>query len=129
MLGHVLGGKNRTQDVYSINFVPVFPVLLVIAGACLGISTLNQDVTVWGFVLRAAPLGIGFGIFQSPNNSAIMGTAPRDQLGVVSGLLALTRTLGQTTGLPLIGALFTVQVFAGKTITPGMIDRASLGAG
>jgi EmrB/QacA subfamily drug resistance transporter len=94
--------------------------LLVIAGACLGISTLNQDVTVWGFVLRAAPLGIGFGIFQSPNNSAIMGTAPRDQLGVVSGLLALTRTLGQTTGLPLIGALFTVQVFAGKTITPGM---------
>ena len=94
--------------------------LLVIAGACLGISTLNQDVTVWGFVLRAAPLGIGFGIFQSPNNSAIMGTAPRDQLGVVSGLLALTRTLGQTSGLPLIGALFTVQVFAGKTITPGM---------
>jgi EmrB/QacA subfamily drug resistance transporter len=92
--------------------------LLVIAGACLGISTLHQNVTVWGFVLRAAPLGIGFGIFQSPNNSAIMGTAPRDQLGVVSGLLALTRTLGQTTGLPLIGALFTIQVFAGKAITP-----------
>jgi EmrB/QacA subfamily drug resistance transporter len=94
--------------------------LIVIAGACLGLSTLHEDVTGWGFVLRAAPLGIGFGIFQSPNNSAVMGTAPRDQLGVVSGLLALTRTLGQTSGLPLIGALFTVQVFAGMAITPGM---------
>jgi EmrB/QacA subfamily drug resistance transporter len=94
--------------------------LLVIAGACLGFSTLHQDVTVWGFVLRAAPLGIGFGIFQSPNNSAIMGTAPHDQLGVVSGLLALTRTLGQTSGIPLIGALFTLQVFAGRAIMPGM---------
>jgi EmrB/QacA subfamily drug resistance transporter len=94
--------------------------LLVIAGACLAISTLHQDVTVWGFVLRLALLGFGIGMFQSPNNSAVMGAAPRDQLGVVSGLLALSRTLGQSSGIPLIGALFTIQVFAGQTITPGM---------
>ncbi|NMC79291.1 MAG: MFS transporter, partial [Chloroflexi bacterium] len=31
---------------------------------------------------------------------------------ITSGLLALSRTLGQTTGLPLIGALFTANVLA-----------------
>ena len=46
------------------------------------------------------------GIFQSPNNSAIMGTAPPDKLGVVSGMLALTRTLGQSTGIAIIGAIW-----------------------
>lgn len=55
---------------------------------------------------------VGFGIFQSPNNSAIMGTAPRHRLGIASGLLSLSRTLGQTTGLPLMGALFAIQVRA-----------------
>jgi EmrB/QacA subfamily drug resistance transporter len=103
--------------------------LLVIAGACLAISTLHEDVTVWGFVLRLALLGLGFGIFQSPNNSAVMGTAPQDQLGVVSGLLALTRTLGQGSGLPLAGALFTILVFAGMPITPDLdVTHASAAA-
>jgi hypothetical protein len=60
------------------------------------------------------------GMFQSPNNSAIMGAAPREKLGVASGLLALVRTLGQTTGLPLIGMLFTAQVMAA-----GQLDQGS----
>jgi Na+/melibiose symporter-like transporter len=35
-----------------------------------------------------------------------MGTAPADKLGVVSGMLALTRTLGQSTGIAIIGAIW-----------------------
>ena len=50
------------------------------------------------------------GIFQSPNNSAIMGSVSRAHLGVASGLLSLTRTLGQTTGVALIGALWAALV-------------------
>ncbi len=94
--------------------------LLVIAGACLLISTLNADISPWGYLARLAPLGVGFGLFQSPNNSAIMGAAPRDKLGVVSGLLSLARTLGQSTGLPLMGVVFTAQVMAGGNIQAGM---------
>ncbi|MBD2778200.1 MFS transporter [Iningainema sp. BLCCT55] len=54
------------------------------------------------------PFGIGFGMFQSPNNSAILGEVPPERLGIASGLLSLSRTLGQTTGLPLLAALFAV---------------------
>ncbi len=90
--------------------------LLVIVGGCLGVTTLHPDVTITGYVLRLAPIGLGMGIFQSPNNSAIMGAVPRERLGVASGLLALSRTLGQTTGFALMGAIFTTQVLASANL-------------
>jgi MFS family permease len=84
--------------------------LLVIVGGCLAVSTLHAEVGVWGYLLRLAPLGIGFGLFVSPNNSAIMGEVPRQRLGVASGLMALSRTMGHTTGMPLFGVVFSLQV-------------------
>nr|NJM02995.1 MFS transporter [Desulfobacula sp.] len=48
-------------------------------------------------------MGAGIGTFVSPNNSAIMGMAPRHQLGIVSGMMAQSRTLGQTVGVAVIG--------------------------
>jgi MFS family permease len=86
--------------------------LLIVIGGCWSISTLSSDTTVFGYLLRVAPFGLGFGIFQSPNNSAIMGSAPPERLGVASGLLALSRNLGTTTGLPLMGAIFTATALA-----------------
>jgi hypothetical protein len=58
-------------------------------------------------------------LFQSPNNSAIMGASPRERLGVASGLTSLSRTLGNTTGLPLIGSIFTAQVLASGGLSSG----------
>jgi MFS family permease len=85
--------------------------LLVLAGGCLAVSTLHAGVSGLGYILRIAPIGIGMGLFQAPNNSAIMERAPRNRLGVASGLLGLSRAMGTSTGLPLMGALFTAQVF------------------
>jgi EmrB/QacA subfamily drug resistance transporter len=93
--------------------------LMVVIGGCLSISTLNKDVSALGYILRMVPLGMGLGIFQSPNNSAIMGAVPRERLGVASGLLALSRTLGQSTGIPLMGALFVTLVYRYGQMTPG----------
>jgi hypothetical protein len=84
---------------------------------------------VAGYVLRLAPLGIGMGMFNSPNNSAIMGAAPRERLGLASGLTALSRSLGQTSGLPLMGALFALHVRATEPLPPGAeITAAPSGA-
>lgn len=94
--------------------------LAVLAAGFLAISTLGLTTTALGYVLRFLPVGLGVGIFQSPNNSAIMGAARREQLGVVSGMLALTRTVGQTTGIALVGAAWASRTFlyAGNT-NPG----------
>jgi EmrB/QacA subfamily drug resistance transporter len=87
----------------------------------LAVSSLDAETTTLGYVLRFLPVGLGMGMFQSPNNSAIMGAAPRDRLGIASGMLAVTRTLGQTTGIATLGALWAGQVFkhAGGVLAGG----------
>jgi EmrB/QacA subfamily drug resistance transporter len=94
------------SDRYGSRIISLVGLCIIIIG-CLAMTTLSEDVTPVGFILRLVPFGIGVGFFQSPNNSAIMGSAPRDRLGFASGLLALSRTLGNATGLPLMGAIFS----------------------
>jgi hypothetical protein len=45
-------------------------------------------------------------MFQSPNNSALMGSAPREQQGVAAGSLATGRVFGQSLSVALSGAIF-----------------------
>jgi EmrB/QacA subfamily drug resistance transporter len=87
----------------------------------VALSTLSTETTAVGFMLRYVLVGIGVGLFQSPNNSAMMGTAPRERLGVASGLLAMTRNLGQTVGIAVLGALWAALVFgaAGGPVAGG----------
>lgn len=94
--------------------------LLIVAGACLSVASLDEDTSAAGYIVRLLPLGLGQGLFQSPNNSAIMGAAPRERLGIASGLLSLSRTMGQVTGLPLMGALFASRVLSLSNLPPGM---------
>ncbi len=91
------------------------------------LSTLTTETSAIGFVLRFTPIGIGMGIFQSPNNSAIMGSAPARRLGIVSGMLAFTRTVGQTTGIAMLGALWAGRVvfYAGESLSGGATKASS----
>lgn len=60
----------------------------------------------WDIAWRMAVCGVGFGMFQAPNNRAIMGNAPRARLGSAGGLLATGRLTGQTLGASLAAILF-----------------------
>jgi EmrB/QacA subfamily drug resistance transporter len=52
-------------------------------------------------------LGLGFGIFQAPNNSLIMGSVPKERLGIASGTMATMRSLGMVMGVAIAGAIFS----------------------
>jgi EmrB/QacA subfamily drug resistance transporter len=93
--------------------------LAIIAASCFLFGSLRADTSIWGFTVRFGLLGAGVGVFNSPNNSAIMGSVPRRRLGIASGLLALTRVLGQTSGLPLVGAVFSGLVMTVGVLSPG----------
>jgi EmrB/QacA subfamily drug resistance transporter len=84
--------------------------LLVLLGGFLAVSTLSTETSALGYVLRFLPIGIGIGIFSSPNNSAVMGAVPPTRLGIASGLLSVTRTLGQSAGIAALGALWASRV-------------------
>lgn len=89
---------------------------LTVAGLCIvlvsffGFQALTETTAWWQFVLIVVPLGIGMGTFQSPNNSAIMGSMPREYAGVGAGLLSITRLLGQVTGVAVLGSLWASRV-------------------
>ncbi|MFO1060311.1 MAG: MFS transporter [Dongiaceae bacterium] len=62
---------------------------------------------------RMALAGLGFGLFQSPNNRAIVTSAPRERTGGASGMLGTARLLGQTTGAALVALIFGLLPEAG----------------
>lgn len=84
---------------------------LAVAGlGYLLVSGLTPQTPTLEYILRYLPIGLGMGIFQSPNNSAVMGSAPKDRLGVASGLLSLTRVIGQMAGIAVLGAIYNTGV-------------------
>ena len=60
-----------------------------------------------------AVVGWGAGLFTAPNNSAIMGAAPRNRQGVAGAMLAAARTLGFSSGVALAGLIYTHHLGAG----------------
>jgi EmrB/QacA subfamily drug resistance transporter len=59
-----------------------------------------------GFLALLAALGVGMGLFTSPNNASIMGAAPDQQAGMASGVLNMTRGTGTALGLAVTGSVF-----------------------
>ncbi len=80
-----------------------------LAIACVGlvaISQLDAQSSTVDIVWRLVLTGVGQGLFQSPNNSALMGAAPRGQQGSAAGFLATGRVVGQSISVALAGAIF-----------------------
>jgi EmrB/QacA subfamily drug resistance transporter len=61
-----------------------------------------------GFLVLLAFIGVGMGLFTSPNNASIMGAAPEQHAGMASGVLNMTRGLGTALGLAVTGTVFAV---------------------
>jgi MFS family permease len=99
------------SDKFGTRIISVIGLFFLLIGYT-ALTTLKTNTTAAGFILRFLFVGIGMGVFQSPNNSAIMGSAPRERLGVVSGILAITRSLGQTTGIALLGSIWAGLVMS-----------------
>jgi MFS transporter, DHA2 family, multidrug resistance protein len=58
---------------------------------------------------RLALCGVGMGLYQPPNNNAVMGTLPRERLGSGGGMLATARVLGQVLGIAAGSAIFRLR--------------------
>jgi len=79
--------------------------LLLFAGGLGSLAMLPAHPTHADVVWRMALSGLGFGLFQTPNNRTMIAAAPRERSGGASGMLGTARLLGQTTGAALV-ALF-----------------------
>lgn len=80
---------------------------LMAAGLAL-LATLPPTPSEASIAWRLALCGLGFGLFQSPNNHTIVTSAPRQRSGAASGMLGSARLTGQTLGAILVAYLFSV---------------------
>ncbi len=81
---------------------------LVIAGL-VALGRLGEGAGSADVVWRLALIGAGQGLFQTPNNNALLSSVPPTRLGVASGLQAVTRNLGFAAGIALAGALMAAR--------------------
>ncbi len=91
---------------------PRLPASAGIALLSLGLFSLTQlpaDFAVPDLVWRLALIGIGQGIFMSPNSSAVLGSVPRRRIGTASGTLAEMRIDGQALGIAASGAIVAIR--------------------
>ncbi len=79
----------------------------------------NADIA-W----RMAVCGFGFGLFQAPNNRAILSAAPRDRSGGASGMLGTARLLGQTVGAALMALMF--NLFGDRATAAALLASAGI---
>ncbi len=94
----------------------------------LGMFLLSRLGSDSPYMLAAVGLGItglGTGTYISPNNSALMGAAPRHRQGIASGILASARSVGMVLGVGLAGAILTTKL-AGNPVA-GLFGGTSLG--
>lgn len=77
-------------------------------GLLLAALTLGPQTPLWLVALELMLIGAGFGIFITPNTTAIMDSVERRQYGVASGMIGAMRTLGMATSLTTITLVFSL---------------------
>ncbi len=78
--------------------------MIIVSLGLILLSRLSIDSSAEDVVVGLLVIGIGFGLFSSPNTSAVMGSVQRSELGVAAGTLGTMRFMGQSMGLALVGA-------------------------
>jgi len=91
--------------------------LLVFAAGLVALALIPAHASAADITWRMVVTGLGFGLFQSPNNRAMITSAPRERSGGASGMLGTARLLGQTIGAALVALIFARSAEHGETIS------------
>ncbi|VVO30550.1 MFS transporter [Pseudomonas fluorescens] len=82
--------------------------LTAMAAGCLALAVLPRTLGIGGYLAPMVVITLGYALFQTANNTAVMADVAPDQRGVISGLLNLSRNLGLITGASALGAVFAL---------------------
>ncbi|MDR1326853.1 MAG: MFS transporter [Heliobacteriaceae bacterium] len=92
-------GKHGSRLITMIG-----PLIMIIALSM--IVTFDAETPVYMILIASAIMGIGNGLFQSPSNTAIIASVTKKELGFASGILALSRNMGN-----ILGVAATISIF------------------
>lgn len=84
--------------------------MLVSAVALAAMTTLEQDSPYWQTVVWLGLVGIGSGMFNSPNTAAMMGTVPAHRRGIAAGARMMLQNTGAVLSIAFVIAVVTAGV-------------------
>lgn len=104
--------------------------LLIVVASLAFLSTLDGETSIEGIVLRLFPVGVGLGVFTTPNMSSVMGAVGSQRLGSGSAALDVARTIGNALGFAVAAALLASAAGGvlgqGDATAVGVIDGIQL---
>lgn len=103
-------------DRYSAGLLGGIGLAILSAGLLL-LATVGAHPEPFDIAWRMALCGLGFGLFQSPNNRQMLSSAPRARSGGASGMLGTARLSGQSLGAALVALVFGLAPQHGAIIT------------
>jgi len=106
----------RLADRYPVGILSGAGLTVLAVGLAL-VSWLPAEPNTWDIAWRMLICGLGFGFFNTPNNRAIIVSAPSRRSGGASGMQASARLIGQTIGASLVALVFGLAPVNGTTVT------------
>jgi MFS transporter, DHA2 family, multidrug resistance protein len=100
--------------------------LTVFAAGLLSLALMSPNPSAPDLVWRLALAGLGFGIFQSPNNKLLIASAPRERSGGASGIQSTARLVGQSLGVAILAVLF--GLFPGRPVAAALTVASAFAA-
>jgi EmrB/QacA subfamily drug resistance transporter len=97
----------RMTDRFGAQRMTVVGLIGIAVGSFI-LSVMPPAFGVPGYIGPLVLITAGYALFQTANNTDVMADVARDQRGVVSGMLNLSRNLGLVTGASAIGAVFAL---------------------
>ncbi len=114
--------SGRISDVRGARGVATTGLCVVALGLFL-MSRIGATTAVPDVLWRLAVFGTGLGLFLAPNNNAVMSSVPAEHRGVASGLLALFRFSGQSSGIAFGGTVFVHAAGREALLDPATMSR------
>lgn len=115
----------RIADHFGAPRMAIVGLVAIAAGSFL-LAVTPASFGIAGYIAPIVVITVGYGLFQTANNTVVMTDIPADRRGVVSGILNLSRYLGLTTGAAVMGAVFALAA-ATSDITAASPEAVATG--
>ncbi len=92
----------------STQFLTITGLAMMAVGLFL-VSRLTAESTILAMMPGLVLVGLGNGVFEPPNANTILGSAPKDRLGMASASMTASRQIGGSSGVAIGGAIYETR--------------------
>ncbi|GGC85838.1 MFS transporter [Enterococcus wangshanyuanii] len=105
-----------------------FAGLVLLSITSLMYMFLNQGTPIWYYILATGIMGLGNALFQSPNNTTVMSSVAKEDLGVAGSMNSFARNLGMVLGIALATTILyhSMSVAYGARVTTYINERPDI---